>query len=187
MVEVETAAEMADAVLTRAAATSSSWPLRSRTTARETWRRPSSTRQTACPRSASSRHSTSSPSSAPAPASRPGAGRLRRRDGPLAERAAAKLEAKGVDLIVANDVAAAGAGFGSRDERGDDLSAAVAPARRSRSSRRRAVAEAVLRAALPLLSVPTQCLGDSAPEAPEVDSPMSVASAPHGGPGRDRE
>ena len=47
------------------------------------------------------------------------AGRLRGRDrGPASANARRKLEAKNLDLIVANDVTAAGAGFGGDDERG---------------------------------------------------------------------
>ena len=56
--------------------------------------------------------STSSPTLGAAQARRPGRGRLRGRDrATCASNAAAKLAAKRVDLIVANDVSAADAGF----------------------------------------------------------------------------
>ncbi len=104
----------------------------------------------------------------------------------LAERAAAKLEAKGADLMVANDVGAAGVGFASETN-------AVTIFRRGDArtdvplQSKRAVAEVVLRATLALLPGPPQCQGDSSGKAPGVESPMSAASAPHDGAGRDRE
>jgi len=69
----------------------------------------------------------------------------------LAERATAKLEAKKADLLVANDVSAEGVGFGHETNavtifgRGGDRT--VVPLQSKRD-----VAEAVLRASLPLLS-----------------------------------
>jgi phosphopantothenoylcysteine decarboxylase/phosphopantothenate--cysteine ligase len=104
----------------------------------------------------------------------------------LAERAAAKLEAKRADLIVANDVAAAGAGFASETNAVTIFGRGGARTEVPLQSKR-AVAEVVLRAALALLPVPTQCRGDSAPEVPGADSPISAAPVSPGGPGRDRE
>ena len=113
VVRVETAEQMRDAVLDarRATATSWSWPPRSPTSGRRRSRPRSSRRATACPRSCSSPPSTSSPSSAPR--KRPGqvvvgfAAETER----LHEHAAAKLAAKKVDLMVANDVSADDSGF----------------------------------------------------------------------------
>jgi phosphopantothenoylcysteine decarboxylase/phosphopantothenate--cysteine ligase len=91
----------------------------------------------------------------------------------LAERATAKLEAKGVDLLVANDVAAEGAGFGhetnavtifQRDGTRTELAL----------QSKKDVAGAVLRATLPLLS------GAVTP-GPGA-APADVGSATGGGP-----
>ncbi|MGO9965248.1 MAG: bifunctional phosphopantothenoylcysteine decarboxylase/phosphopantothenate--cysteine ligase CoaBC [Acidimicrobiales bacterium] len=97
----------------------------------------------------------------------------------LAERAAAKLEAKRADLMVANDVAAAGVGFASETNAVTIFSRGGARTEVPLQSKR-AVAEAVLRAALALLPESPRCSGGPAGEVPEVDSP-------HDGPGRDRE
>jgi phosphopantothenoylcysteine decarboxylase/phosphopantothenate--cysteine ligase len=97
----------------------------------------------------------------------------------LPERAAAKLEAKDVDLMVGNDVAAVGVGFGHETNavtifhRGGGRT--EIPLRS-----KRAVAEAVLRTALPLLSGGARgCSGASAAEFPDLDA-AAVASLPPG-------
>ena len=113
VVEVETAAEMADAVLAAAASSRRRrhGGRRRRLPARQSSPTAKLHKADGRPRSGSTRRSTSSPSS--------GAGGVpgrcswasRPRPTTLAERAAAKLEAKDVDLVVANDVAADGVGF----------------------------------------------------------------------------
>ena len=104
----------------------------------------------------------------------------------LAERAAAKLEAKGADLMVANDVGRAGVGFASETNAVTIFSRGGACTEVPLQSKR-AVAEVVLRAALALLPVPAQRPGDSGGEFPGAASPVSAASPPHDGPGHDRE
>jgi phosphopantothenoylcysteine decarboxylase/phosphopantothenate--cysteine ligase len=104
----------------------------------------------------------------------------------LAERAAAKLEAKGADLMVANNVGRAGVGFASETNAVTIFSRGGACTEVPLQSKR-AVAEVVLRAALALLPVPAQRPGDSGGEFPGAASPVSAASPPHDGPGHDRE
>ena len=104
----------------------------------------------------------------------------------LAERAAAKLEAKGVDLMVANDVGAAGVGFASETNAATIFRRGGARTEVPLQSKR-AVAEVVLRAALALLPVPTPGRSDSGAKAPGADAPVSAAAAPHDGPRSDRE
>ena len=104
----------------------------------------------------------------------------------LAERAAAKLEAKGVDLMVANDVGTAGVGFASETNAATIFRRGGARTEVPLQSKR-AVAEVVLRAALALLPVPPPDRSDSDAKASGADAPMSAASAPRDGPRSDRE
>jgi len=83
----------------------------------------------------------------------------------VAERAAAKLEAKGVDLLVANDVAAEGVGFGHETNAVTIFHRGGAHTEVPRQSKQD-VAKAVLYATLPLLSGPAT-LGSTAPD-PDV-------------------
>ncbi len=96
----------------------------------------------------------------------------------LPERAVAKLEAKDVDLMVGNDVAAVGVGFGHETNavtifhRGGGRT--EVPLRS-----KRAVAEAVLRAALPLLSGDARgCPGASRAEFPDLDGAAAATLRP---------
>ena len=88
----------------------------------------------------------------------------------LAERASAKLEAKGVDLVVANDVGAEGVGFAHETNAvtifhrgGDRTEIPLQP--------KRAVAQAILLLALPLLSRGALALADASrvEELPQAD------------------
>ena len=135
----------------RRSPTSSSWPPPSLTSARQSWPPRSSTRTTGRPRSSLVPTSTSSPSSAAAGAPGRCSSASRPRPTTLAERASAKLEAKGVDLVVANDVGAPGVGFGHDTNAVTIFGRDGLASSRSRSSRRRRRA-AVLDAALPLLA-----------------------------------
>jgi phosphopantothenoylcysteine decarboxylase/phosphopantothenate--cysteine ligase len=104
----------------------------------------------------------------------------------LAQRAAAKLQAKGVDLMVANDVGAKGVGFASETNAVTILHRGGARTEVPLQSKR-AVAEAVLRAAL--ASVPAgvqQCPGDPGVETPGFDAPTVAASVPRSVTGPDR-
>ena len=102
----------------------------------------------------------------------------------LAERAAAKLEAKRADLIVANDVAAAGAGVRAETNAVTIFGRGGARTEVPLQSKR-AVAEAVLRAArlLPGRRKPGR-LGSGGSGG---RFPISAAPVSPGGPGRDRE
>jgi phosphopantothenoylcysteine decarboxylase/phosphopantothenate--cysteine ligase len=86
----------------------------------------------------------------------------------LADRARAKLEAKGVDLHVANDVAAEGAGFGHETNAVTifhrDGALTEVPLQSKKD-----VARAVLRATLPLLSGAVA----QGPDASREDDPLA--------------
>ncbi len=107
--------------------------------------------------------------------------------GQLAERATAKLEAKGVDLLVANDVAAEGSGFGSENNavtifhRGGSRTEVPLQSKRD-------VARAVLCATLPLLSGEANA-GSGVSRADVGDAGRAGVPAPEPSPvaGRNRE
>jgi phosphopantothenoylcysteine decarboxylase/phosphopantothenate--cysteine ligase len=104
----------------------------------------------------------------------------------LAERATAKLAAKGVDMMVANDVTSEGVGFAHetnavtiflRDGARIDVPL----------QSKRAVARAVIRAALPLLSNGAASAATPDVEAPEATQAASPASKARSARGRHRE
>ena len=105
----------------------------------------------------------------------------------LAERATAKLEAKGVDLLVANDVAAEGSGFGSETNavtifhRGGSRTEVPLQSKRN-------VAQAVLCATLPLLSGEATA-GSGVSRAEVRDATTATVPAPEPSPvaGHNRE
>ena len=105
----------------------------------------------------------------------------------LSERAAAKLEAKGVDLMVGNDVGAQGVGFGYETNAVTIFHRGGARTEIPLQSKR-AVAQAILRSALALLAggAPA-CPGVGREEVRFADAATVAASAPPGVAGRDRE
>ncbi|MGD0440569.1 MAG: bifunctional phosphopantothenoylcysteine decarboxylase/phosphopantothenate--cysteine ligase CoaBC [Acidimicrobiales bacterium] len=102
------------------------------------------------------------------------------------ERAKCKLEEKNVDLMVANDVEAEGVGFAHETNavtifhRGGGRTEVPLQSKKG-------VAEAVLHAAMALLSGTPPCKDGSAGQVLTAGSPGSEASAPHAAAGSDRE
>jgi phosphopantothenoylcysteine decarboxylase/phosphopantothenate--cysteine ligase len=97
----------------------------------------------------------------------------------LAERAAAKLEAKDVDLVVANDVGAEGAGFAHETNAVTIFHRGGARTEVPLQSKR-AVAQAILRSTFPLLSTPALALPDPprVEDLPPVDARGQQRGAP---------
>jgi phosphopantothenoylcysteine decarboxylase/phosphopantothenate--cysteine ligase len=107
--------------------------------------------------------------------------------GSLSERAAAKLEAKDVDLMVGNDVGAEGVGFGHETNAVTIFHRDGARTEIPLQSKR-AVAQAILRTALALLPGGTPaCPGVSHVEVPDTDAATVAASVLPGVAGRDRQ
>ena len=105
----------------------------------------------------------------------------------LSERAAAKLEAKGVDLMVGNDVGAEGVGFAYETNAVTIFHRGGARTEISLQSKQ-AVAHAIFRTALPLLSEGAPACPDQARvEVPGAGAAMPAASVPTGADDRDRE